>query len=55
LRDNLYADFLPAMIGPDGVLRGPAGQGRVAAVAQNDIADAAAAVLSAAAEHAGAT
>jgi uncharacterized protein YbjT (DUF2867 family) len=45
LRDNLYADFLPAMVGPDGALRGPAADGRVAAVAQDDIAEAAAAVL----------
>ncbi|MFC7593285.1 NAD(P)H-binding protein [Nonomuraea antimicrobica] len=27
LRDNLYADFLPALAGDDGVIRGPAGQG----------------------------
>ncbi|MGQ7296189.1 SDR family oxidoreductase [Quadrisphaera sp. KR29] len=57
LRDGLYADFLPAMVGPDGVLRGPAGEGRVAAVAQDDVADAAVAVLLSAAagstEHAG--
>src|SRR4051794_12982671 len=45
LRDNFYADFLPAMAGDDGVIRGPAGDGRVAAVVQDDIADAAAAVL----------
>ncbi|MEH3076418.1 MAG: SDR family oxidoreductase [Quadrisphaera sp.] len=45
LRDGLYADFLPAMVGDDGVLRGPAGEGRVAAVAQDDVADAAVAVL----------
>ena len=38
LRDNLYADFLPAPAGADGVIRGPAGDGRVAAVAQDDIA-----------------
>ena len=55
LRDNLYADFLPAMVGEDGVIRGPAAQGRVAAVAQDDIADAAAAVLLSPAAHAGAT
>ncbi|WP_435810431.1 SDR family oxidoreductase [Streptosporangium canum] len=55
LRDNLYADFLPLMVGDDGVLRGPAGQGRVCAVAQDDIADVAAAVLRAPGEHAGAT
>ncbi len=45
LRDSIYADFFPAMIGADGALRGPAGRGRVAAVAQDDIAEAAAAVL----------
>ncbi|MFB4267412.1 SDR family oxidoreductase [Nonomuraea sp. GTA35] len=55
LRDNLYADFLPGMAGSDGVIRGPAGQGRVAAVAQDDIAQAAANVLLAPEEHAGAT
>jgi uncharacterized protein YbjT (DUF2867 family) len=45
LRDNFYADFLPAMVGEDGAIRGPAGDGRVAVVAQDDIADAATAVL----------
>jgi NAD(P)H dehydrogenase (quinone) len=45
LRDNLYIDFLPLMVGADGVIRGPAGDGRVAAVARDDIADAAVAVL----------
>lgn len=45
LRDNLYLAALPAMTGADGVIRGPAGDGRVAAVAHEDIADAAAAVL----------
>ena len=45
LRDNLYADFMPGLVGADGVIRGPAGDGRVAAVAQDDIADAAVAVL----------
>ena len=55
LRDNLYADFLPLMVGADGVIRGPAGGGRVAAVAQDDIADAAVAVLRDPAAHAGRT
>ena len=55
LRDNLYADFLPAMVGADGVIRGPAGDGWVAAVAQDDIADAAAAVLLAPTPHTGVT
>jgi NAD(P)H dehydrogenase (quinone) len=53
LRDNLYADFLPDLAGPDGVIRGPAGDGRVAAVAQDDIADAAVAVLGDPTAHAG--
>ncbi|TMR14394.1 SDR family oxidoreductase [Nonomuraea turkmeniaca] len=55
LRDSLYADFLPSMAGDDGVIRGPAGQGRVAAVAQDDIADAATAVLLDPSAHEGAT
>jgi NAD(P)H dehydrogenase (quinone) len=45
LRDNLYIDFLPLLVGADGVIRGPAGDGRVAAVTRDDIADAAVAVL----------
>lgn len=45
LRDNFYLSAIPAMTGKDGVLRGPAGQGRVAAVAHDDIADSAATVL----------
>ena len=39
LRDNLYLDFLPLLAGPDGVIRGPAGDGRVSAVATDDVAD----------------
>lgn len=45
LRDSLYADFLPHMVGADGVIRGPAADGRVAPVALDDVADVAAAVL----------
>jgi uncharacterized protein YbjT (DUF2867 family) len=45
LRDNLYIDFMPLLCGADGVIRGPAGDGRVAAVARDDIADVAVAVL----------
>jgi NAD(P)H dehydrogenase (quinone) len=45
LRDNLYIDFLPLLVGADGVIRGPAGDGRVAAVARDDIAEVAVAVL----------
>ena len=55
LRDNLYLDFIPFMFGEDGVIRGPAGDGRVAAVAQDDIAAAAHAVLRDPGRHAGAT
>lgn len=45
LRDNLYLDFFPLLAGEDGVLRGPADGGRVAAVAQDDIAAVAITVL----------
>ena len=45
LRDNAYADYFPLLAGEDGVMRGPAGDGRVAAVAQADIAAAAVAAL----------
>ncbi|GAB3254367.1 SDR family oxidoreductase [Kineosporia babensis] len=55
LRDSLYADFLPGLAGEDGVIRGPAGAGRVAAVAQDDIAEVALAVLRDPAAHAGRT
>lgn len=45
LRDNFYLDFLPDTVGADGVIRGPAGDGRLAAVARADVARCAAAVL----------
>ena len=45
LRDNIYLDFVPFFAGEDGVIRGPAGDGRVAAVARDDFAAVAAAVL----------
>ncbi len=45
LRDNLYLDFLPQIVGEDGVIRGPAGEGRVSAVAREDIARVAVNVL----------
>jgi len=45
LRSSLYADFVPYFTGPDGVIRGPAGNGRVAWVARDDIADVVVAVL----------
>jgi uncharacterized protein YbjT (DUF2867 family) len=55
LRDGLYADFATALVGEDGVIRGPAADGRVAMVAQDDIADVAVAVLRDPAAHAGRT
>jgi uncharacterized protein YbjT (DUF2867 family) len=45
LRDNIYADFTPFFIGTDGGIRGPAGDGKAAVVAQADIAEVAAVVL----------
>ncbi|WP_435737815.1 SDR family oxidoreductase [Cellulosimicrobium sp. PMB13] len=45
LRDNLYHRGLALMVGDDGVIRGPAGDGRVASVSHDDIADVATAVL----------
>ena len=44
LRMNLYMDFIPAMA-VDGVIRGPAGDGRLSAILRDDVAAAAAAVL----------
>jgi uncharacterized protein YbjT (DUF2867 family) len=55
LRDNLYAEVIPHLAGEDGVIRGPAGQGRAAFVSQDDIADAAVTVLTRPADHAGMT
>lgn len=55
LRDNFYLDFLPLLAGEDGVIRGPAGTGVMAAVARADIARCAFAVLRDPALHAGKT
>jgi NAD(P)H dehydrogenase (quinone) len=52
LRDNLYLDVVPA-IAEDGVIRGPAGNGLLSAVAQADVARSAAAVLRAPDAHVG--
>jgi len=51
LRDSFYADFLPFMAGEDDVIRGPAGDGRVAAVCREDVARVASAVMRAPSEH----
>lgn len=45
LRDNFYADFMGAMVGDDGVIRGPAGAGRCSIVARADVVRTAAAIL----------
>jgi uncharacterized protein YbjT (DUF2867 family) len=55
LRDNFYIDFMELLAGEDGVIRGPAGDGRLAAVARADIARVAALVLRDPAAHAGET
>lgn len=55
VRDNFYADLLPSFAGPDGVIRGPAGDGCVSAVAEDDVAGAVTAVLLDPPRHAGAT
>jgi uncharacterized protein YbjT (DUF2867 family) len=54
LRDNFYLDILPTFADEAGVIRGPADDGRVAAVARADVADVAAEVLRDPAAHAGA-
>ncbi|AOT02760.1 SDR family oxidoreductase [Arthrobacter sp. U41] len=53
LRDNFYLDFLPLLAGEDGVVRGPAGDGVMAAVARADIARSAVTVLRDPALHIG--
>lgn len=55
LRDNFYLDFMPLLAGEDGVIRGPAGDGVVAAVARADIARSAVTVLRDPALHVGRT
>ncbi|QIK66388.1 SDR family oxidoreductase [Nocardioides sp. HDW12B] len=55
LRDNFYAEVFPLFADDDGVLRGPAGHGLVAPVSRRDVAEVAAAVLRAPADHVGAT
>jgi NAD(P)H dehydrogenase (quinone) len=45
LRDNFYMDLMPALVGDDGVIRGPAGDGRCSVLARSDAARVAATVL----------
>jgi uncharacterized protein YbjT (DUF2867 family) len=44
-RMNLYLDFVPRMVSEEGVIAGPAGDGRLAAVARDDVAAVCAALL----------
>jgi NAD(P)H dehydrogenase (quinone) len=39
LRDSIYLDYVPFFASAEGVIAGPAGDGRVAAVARDDVAD----------------
>jgi uncharacterized protein YbjT (DUF2867 family) len=55
LRDNFYLDLLPTFADESGTIRGPAGEGRIAAVARADVADVASAVLLDPAPHRGQT
>jgi uncharacterized protein YbjT (DUF2867 family) len=54
LRNNLYTDFVPYFAGKDGVIRGPAGDGRLGWVTRDDIAESAATALTTT-EHDGIT
>jgi NAD(P)H dehydrogenase (quinone) len=55
LRDNFYAEVFADFGGEERVIRGPAGEGRVAAVSRRDVAEVAAAVLREPGAHAGST
>jgi uncharacterized protein YbjT (DUF2867 family) len=45
LRDSMYLDYVPFFASAGGVIRGPAGTGRLGAVARDDVADTAVAAL----------
>ena len=45
LRDSMYLDYVPFFASAEGVINGPAGTGRVGAVARDDVADVAVAAL----------
>jgi NAD(P)H dehydrogenase (quinone) len=45
LRSSMYLDYLPLLVGQDDVIRGPAGDGRIACVARVDVSDVTAAIL----------
>ncbi|HEV7918619.1 MAG TPA: SDR family oxidoreductase [Solirubrobacterales bacterium] len=45
MRNSIYMDYVPYFAGPDGVIRAPANDGRLSAVARDDVADIAAQLL----------
>jgi NAD(P)H dehydrogenase (quinone) len=55
LRSCMYAEYVPVFASPEGVIRGPAGDGRAAFASRDDIADVAIAVLAEPDAHAGRT
>jgi len=55
LRSCMYAEYVPLFASAEGVIQGPAGDGRGAFVSRDDVADVAAAVLAAPAQHDGRT
>jgi NAD(P)H dehydrogenase (quinone) len=55
LRDNVYLEYLPLFAGEEGVIRGPAGDGRLSAVSQRDVAAVASTVLLSPSRHVDAT
>ena len=55
LRSCMYAEYVPLLASAEGVIQGPAGDGRGAFVSREDVADVAAAVLAAPAQHDGRT
>jgi len=52
---NTYLGFIPKLAGANGVISGPAGEGRVSAVLRDDLGAVAVAVLADPGEHAGRT
>lgn len=55
VRGSAFLDVVHWLIGADGVIRGPAGQGRLAPVSKDDLADTVAAILAAPEDHDGRT
>lgn len=55
LRPSMYLDYVPFFCSADGVIRGPAGDGRLAPVSRDDLADVAAVVLTEEGRHDGKT